>query len=267
MEKYDVVRTTLVIPDAHVSPNQDLTRFKKLGKLIVDRKPDRIVSLGDFLTLESLSAWDLNKQGTMEGRRYQADIESGRNAITLMFSPLFEFQEKLKRNKEKLYKPHKVFVKGNHSNRLDRYLETKPELKSHLSIEKDLQLKELGFDQIVEYKDYVEFDGVLFTHVPMNAAAQPISGKYAIHRAAEMTHKSLVYGHSHCKASVNFFRHGAENITQILNAGAFFEHTDDYIYGGLNSYWRGLLLLKHWAEGRFDVEEISLERLHEMYKE
>jgi hypothetical protein len=265
MTYYDQPRTSLVIPDAHVGPDQDLTRFEKLGRLIVDRKPDRLITLGDWVSLDSMSAWDLDAPGRMENKRYYEDIAAGRAAIELTVGPLRELQEKQRKNKEKIYKPQQVFIKGNHCNRSDRYLEKHPELRQHVDVVRDLKLIESGFTDIVEYKDMIEIDGVLFTHVPMNGAAQPLSGKYGIHRAAEIMHKSLVYAHHHRRENVNFFRHGADSIIQVLTAGAFFDHTESYSYGGALAYWPGLLILSHWAEGRFDVEEISLERLYQLY--
>ena len=217
-------QTTLVVPDCHVGPNQDLSRFVSLNNLILNKQPTNIIFMGDFITLESLSNWDLNKAGIMEGRRYQEDINSGIKALKLCLKDVKE-----------TYNPNLIFIKGNHENRLDRYLDSKPELKQHLDLNKDLKLKEFGFDSIVEYKEYCDIMGTLFTHSPMNAANQCVSGKFAIHRAAEMTHTSLVFGHCHRKETVNFYRHGADDITQVLTCGAFFEHTDSYAYGGLNA--------------------------------
>jgi len=248
--------TSLVIPDAHVGPGQDLTRFEKAGQLMAERRPDRVITLGDWVSLESLSNWDLTKSGVMEGRRYKEDMEAGKEALRLLLEPSKKIAG---------YRPEVVFIKGNHCSRLDRYLETKPELKEHLDLVKDLGLPELGVTSVVEYRENIEIEGVLFTHAPQNAANQPVTGKYAIHRAAEQTAKSVVYGHSHRRESVNYYRHGSDTITQISMLGAFFSHVDAYAYGGLNAYWRGLAILTHWAPGRYDVEEIALERLLQMY--
>lgn len=258
--------TTLLVPDAHVSPDQDLSRFARAGQLIIERKPTRIILMGDFLTLESLSNWDLNRAGVMEGRRYQGDIAAGNMALDFMLTPLRLLQERQRRLKEKVYRPRIVYLYGNHEDRLLRYLDTRAELKEHLNLEEDLNLMDHGITDIIPYRQGIEFDGVNFTHAPMNAANQAVSGRYAIHRAAEMTAQSLVFAHTHRRENVNFYRHGADNITQVLMCGAFFEHTDAYAYGGLNSYWRGLCILTHWSKGRFDVEDISLERLRSLYE-
>lgn len=248
--------TTLVVPDAHVGPEQDLGRFDKLGALIAERQPNNVVFLGDFVTLESLSNWDQNKSGIMEGRRYIEDIEAGKEALRRTTEPL---------KKCTGYAPRLVFIYGNHEKRICRYLETKPELRHHLDLNIDLGLAGYGITDIVDYRESIEIEGVLFTHAPQNAANQPVSGKYAVHRAAEMTAKSIVFGHTHRKEGINYKRHGSDQLTQVATAGAYFEHTDSYAVGGLNSYWRGVCILTHWAPGRFDTEEISLERLTQSY--
>lgn len=247
-------QTTLTIPDMHIAPNQDLSRCIVLNKLILDKKPDNIIFMGDFLTFESLSNWDLNKASIMEGKRYQLDIYSGKEALGLILN-----------NVKSTYNPKIIFLKGNHSNRIDRYLETRPELKEHLNLEKDLKLKEFGIDVVVEYKEFYNIMGVNFTHILMNAANTAPSGKFALHRVSEMTNTSIVYAHSHRKESLNVFRHGMSDIIQILCCGAYFEHVDEYAKGGLNAYSIGVQILSHWKYGRFDVEEFSLERLRQLY--
>jgi predicted MPP superfamily phosphohydrolase len=246
--------TTLVVPDAHVSPDQSLKRFELLNKLILDKQPDNIIFMGDFVTLESLSNWDLNRAGIMEGRRYHEDVEAGRKALELTLKSV-----------KGVYSPKIVFLMGNHEERLSRYVETKPELSDHLNIEVDLQLKYLGVDIIIPYREYYTINGVDFTHAPMNAANQACSGKFAIHRASEMTNNSLIFAHTHRKEGVNFYRHGADDIVQVMMCGAFFEHTDSYALGSLQHYWRGCIILNHWKHGRFDVEEYSIARLKNFY--
>jgi len=248
--------TTLVVPDAHVSPGQNFRRFEKAGRLIAERRPDRIVLMGDWTNMDSLSNWDLTKSGLMEGRRYVEDMTAAKEALGLLLNPMKEIRG---------YNPQVVYIIGNHELRGERYLETRPELKEHINLIKDLGLKEFGITDIVPYRENIEIEGTLFTHAPQNAANQPVTGKYAIHRAAEQTAKSVVFAHTHRKEGVNYYRHGGDTIIQVNTFGAFFEHTDAYAYGGLNAYWRGLAILTHWAPGRYDVEEIALERLLQMY--
>ena len=260
-------KTTLVLPDAHVAPGQDLSRFSALGNLIVARRPDNIISMGDFATLESLSAWDQGKAGKMEGRRYSEDCKACVSAIDLMLSPLRRLQARQKKAKEPVYTPRLIFLEGNHEDRIGRYVACKPELAEHLDIAKDLQLEESGFTDFIPYRGFIEIEGVLFAHAVMNAANQAVSGKTALGTIAQSVSKSVVIGHLHRFEVMNHYRHGAEDIIQIVSAGGFFEHVDDYADGGLNAYWRGLLILHHIKDkpGRFDIEQVSMERLKRLW--
>lgn len=55
--------TIVVLGDSHVEPNQCLNRFSALGRYLLHKKPTHIISIGDFLSLDSLSAWDQDKNG------------------------------------------------------------------------------------------------------------------------------------------------------------------------------------------------------------
>lgn len=256
---------TLIIPDAHVADRQDLSRFEALGRLIVDRKPARIVSLGDFLTVESLSAWDAHKPLLMERKRYRLDIKAGNKALDLMLGPLVELQNRQRAWKEKIYKPELVWCEGNHEDRVPRYVEQHPAMEGYLDVNRDLQLEARGFTHQIPYREFYEYDEVLFTHVPMNGANKAPGGVYALRRVVEGAHKSVVFGHLHRAEGMNVTRHGLDDILQIRCSGAFFEHTDTYAKGALNHYWRGVEMLHHWRPGRFDVEQISIERMRQVY--
>ena len=70
----------LVVADSHVTPETDNSRFELLGRLILDHKPDTIIQLGDFCSMESLSRWDKDKRLIIEGRRVLKDVEAASEA-------------------------------------------------------------------------------------------------------------------------------------------------------------------------------------------
>jgi predicted phosphodiesterase len=255
----------LVVPDPHTGPDQNLRRFDWLGRLIVERRPDVITSLGDFVTFEALSNWDMSKPLLMEGRRVKKDLDAANDARDRMLTPLVELQEKQRRLKERIYRPRLIWIEGNHEERGQRYIELNPILDGFLNLHEYLKLRERGFTDIVPYRGYAEVEGTQFTHAPMNGANQPVGGKYALFRAAEMVSRSLVFGHTHRAEGVNLKRHGNDDIIQIRTSGAFFEHTDGYADGAQNHYWRGVEILTHWAPGRFDAEQLSMNRLEAEY--
>lgn len=253
----------LTVPDAHISEEDDLKRFNYLGQFIIDKRPDKIVFMGDFLTMECLSFFDKDKRQKMEGRRYKKEIDKGNDALDIIFYPLNELQDRQRRNKDKIYRPEIVFLEGNHCYRLVRYLEFDPTFLGMVSIQKDLKLKERNIS-FLPYREFLEIDGVLFTHIPFNRTRE-VSGVNVTRKVSQVLSSSCVFAHVHSMEYEAFKRHGQNDLQQILSVGCFFENDEPYIHGRITEYWKGLVLLDIFKLGRFDFQTFSLERLKELY--
>jgi predicted phosphodiesterase len=246
--KYEC-QTTLVIPDCHVTPECKMDRFVAINQLIKKRNPQNIVILGDFLNLSSLSHWEKNNKLKMEGVRYKEDIDAGNNALDAIFKDI------------DVKKVNIIWHLGNHDEWCYKYLEMYPQLQGHIDIIADLKFAKRGITNIVPYKKYSEICGTLFTHAPMNAANQPIGGKFAAQKASDITAKSMVFGHTHSVQQYSCQRHGNDNIIQIYVAGSYFDNIADYADGSTMAHNFCISLLTHYNHGRFDVEQISKERM------
>lgn len=259
------MRKVLFIPDCHTHPGEDLSRFDCLGRLIVEQKPDLIVEIGDFMTVDSLSSWNKNKRLTMEDARFALEQDIAVKALSRLFAPLHVLQEKQRKHHSGIYRPTTVHCMGNHEDRIYRYAETHPEMS--LTLFRDLAAIFSPFDHVIEYKEYYESEGILFTHAPCNAGGKPVSGKYAMARAVNLVQKSTVFGHLHRREMQNLARHGMEkqDVIQVMSGGAFFEGVDEYVRGATNHYCRCVQILHQWGYGRFDAEEWSIERLRYYY--
>lgn len=256
----------LCIGDAHVSPDKTNDRFTWLGKYIVDSKPDMIVQLGDFLSLESLSHWDKNKRLLMEGRRYRADIDAGRDALNRLYQPIRDYYSLCRRCKRKTYWPKLTWIMGNHEEWVPKYLETHPELDTEMDIIEDLNLYSYDRDvEIVPYGHWKLIDEVAFTHAPIMANGRPVQGSLAMASALGLFHHSVVFGHLHHLEFSCTNRHGRRTIQQALSAGCFFEGTFAYCETANNKFWRGVVNLDTRGDGTFDFETVSLDRLNDMY--
>ncbi len=88
-----------VIPDIQAKDGVDFSYLTKIGKYLVEKKPDKIICLGDFADMPSLSTYDVGKR-SFEGKRYVKDIEASKKAMDALLSPLWEFNARAKRNKE-----------------------------------------------------------------------------------------------------------------------------------------------------------------------
>lgn len=242
---------TLVVGDVHVAPGQNLRRASWLGAAIESIQPDRVLFIGDFLTFDALSAWDMNKRAKMEGRRYQKDIDAGVKFISKM--------------EDEITDPDSiewVMTEGNHEERLWRYLDSDPTFKGAIDYRVDLRISDRW--NIIPYKKYFIHKGVHFTHVPFNKA-RPIGGKYAVHRALEFHSGSVVFGHTHELACAGLHRTGASHLSQALNVGCYFEHVDDYAAGTVINYWRGVVLIDHYKYGRYGWNPLSMGKMKRYY--
>ncbi len=238
----------LVIGDAHVTNGQSLRRFEWLNKFIKSRKNiTHIVIMGDFLTLNSLSAWDRDKRLYMEGRRFYKEIEAGNRALDILFdgiNPNIEL----------------IFVEGNHEDRQSRYVAVHSELEGEPNTIPALLCLTSRKVKWIPYKDYVTLGGISFTHIPFGKAKE-ISGKDICSKAELVTTTSIVFAHTHELHTSCVHKHGMKHLQQILNAGCFFEQEEEYVKGKVTNYWKGVILLDNYSYGRFDMETISMHRL------
>jgi len=240
----------LVVGDTHTTDTQDLSRFNLLNKFILDKQPDVVIFMGDFLTLQCLSAWDANKRAMMEGRRYYKEIDAGNEALDMAFKGV-------------TYNPEVVFIEGNHEDRLTRYLEKDPTFEGAVSVPKDLKLEERGI-KFIPYREYYRTNEVSFTHIPFNKVRE-IGGINICRKASQVTVSSVVFAHTHNQELAHIHKQGMPHLQDLYCCGAFFEEVEDYMHGRVTEYWRGLTLLTMWKPSRYDVESYSLGRLDRMY--
>ena len=86
----------LVLPDVQAKPGHDFTYLNKIGRYIVEKKPEKIICLGDFADMPSLSTYDIGKK-SFEGRRYTADIKAAKDAMSALMDLIFSFNTKAKK--------------------------------------------------------------------------------------------------------------------------------------------------------------------------
>jgi len=252
--------THLVLPDVQAKPGKDFTYLNKLGRYIVEKQPDKIICIGDFADMESLSSYDQGKK-SFEGRRYKADIEASHEAMVALLTPLWNYNDRAKRNKEKQYRPELILTLGNHENRINRAVNDSPQLEGVLSVD-DLQYRGFGWD-VHPFLDVVVVDGIAYSHYFVTGVAgRPAATAAAQLRKANM---SCIAGHQQGKQVAYATRADGKTVTSII-AGSFYEHDEDYLGPQGNKHWRGFLVLHEVNDGAFDEMYVSLDYLNRKYK-
>lgn len=252
-----MAQTHLVIPDPHAHYKYNNDRALWAGELIKDVKPDIVICLGDSADMPSLSGYDKGKK-CFQGRTYRADIEAH-----------LDFQEKLwgvvKSAKKKL--PRRIFLLGNHEERIGRAIEMQPELEGAIGYD-DLELDEY-YDEVVGYSGSspgsISVDGIIYSHFLLTGiSGRPIGGEHTGYSLLVKQFNSCVVGHSHIFDHCIRTRADGRAI-HGLSAGCYFDYDADWAGEANKLYWRGLVLLKGVDDGEFDLETIKMSRLKKEY--
>jgi hypothetical protein len=91
----------------------------------------------------------------MEGRRYTADINAGNKGFDLLNEPL----EAYNRSHAEKFEPRKVFLLGNHENRITRAAEDDAQLEGLVSLD-HLNVSSWGWE-VHDFLEPVTIDGVV----------------------------------------------------------------------------------------------------------
>lgn len=250
-------KTCLIIPDQHAHPNYSNERAEWIGKLIRDARPDIVVNMGDGADMPSLCSYDKGKK-SFQGRTYRADVNSHTDFQDRIWSTVRKGKKKL---------PRRLYLIGNHEQRIDRAISVQPELEGTISYS-DLCLHD-WYDTVVPYSGgtpgSIILEGVRFAHyIVSGSTGRPISGEHHAHSLLTKTHHSCVVAHSHLFDFCTRTRGDGRKILGLVS-GCYQDYDSDYA-GESCDYWtRGLLLLNDLEDGTYNLQQVSLNTLRKLY--
>jgi hypothetical protein len=247
-----------VIPDVQAKSGNDFKFLERVGHYLADKKPDVIVQIGDFADMPSLSSYDRGKK-SFEGRSYTQDIQAATEAMNTFLKPIEDEMLRLKRNKEKQWKPRLILTLGNHEERINRAIEEDRKLDGLISVA-DLPYYVW---EVHPFLEIVTIDGINYSHYftsgvmnrPCTSARQMLVKK----------HMSCVQGHVQTMDIATDYRADGSTITGLF-AGCCYEHDEDYLTKQGNNYFRGVHMLYEVDKGSFYHHAISLKYLEKKYK-
>lgn len=248
----------LVIPDAHASPDWSLERFKWLGQLVCDLRPDVVISIGDWADMPSLSSYDVGKK-SFEGRRYRDDINAAREAQTLFFTPIRKQKKKL---------PRFIMLEGNHEQRIKRAINDDAKLDGTISPD-DLGYREYGWEY-VEYRGstpgVIMVDGVAYAHYfTSGVMGRPIGGVRPAYTLLQKQHMSCTQGHIHT-FDLSIQTTGDDRKIMGCVCGVYTDEELDYAGNANDLWWRGVLLKDNVNDGTYDAHMISMHTIKKEYR-
>lgn len=253
----------LVIGDPHSETGISNERFDWLSKIIIDRRPDVIVCMGDFNDFPSLSSYDKGRKD-FEGRRFNLDIETGKDALRRTNAEIDDYNERCKINKKAQYRPRKIMLGGNHDEgRIGRVVQLHAEFEGMINIDQ-VGYKEYGWEYI-PYTIPICIDGIWYCHhFPSGVKGEPISGVNVAQALLAKNMVSSVVGHNHV---LDFAVRTAPSGKRVwgLSAGCYFTQSMKYAISTEHLWWKGLIFLHNVAEGDFDIETINIKEIQKRY--
>lgn len=161
----------VIVPDLH-APYHSKPGWNLLLQVARALRPKHLVVIGDFADFYGVSAHD--KDPTRANR-----MDEELDAANAMLDEL-----------DALGATDKLYIEGNHEDRLRRYLMKSPALHNVVSTERLLNLTARGWE-FVPYKRHTARGAVHFTH-DVGAC-----GRNAVFRALDTYQHSVVTGHTH----------------------------------------------------------------------
>lgn len=249
--------THLILPDPHAHPDHNNDRATYAGRLAAELRPDVIIILGDLWDMPSLSSYDKNKR-SHEGRRYSADVDAG-----LDFQD--RFWQEVKKTKKKL--PRRIFLIGNHEQRIERAADINPELYGTISY-RDLDLDRY-YDTIIDYNGstpgILDVDGVSYAHYFVSGVlSRPIGGQHPGYSLVTKKLQSCTQGHTHVY-DWNIGTDARGNKVMGLVAGVFQDYNSSYAGEAQKLWTAGVTIKRHVEDGYYEPEFVSLQTLERMY--
>jgi hypothetical protein len=218
-----------------------------ISNYIEEKRPSRIINLGDFTDMTSLSGYAVGK-ASAEGKRYCHDVACSKRG-----------NEKLTRfrKRAKKYNPGMDLVLGNHEHRITREADAQPKFAGTLSVN-DLAYESFGW-KVHPFLRVIKRDGIQYSHYFVSGAmGRPVSSAAALLRTRQ---SSAVMGH------VQRLDLAVHPNTQFIGlfAGICYLHDEEYLTEQGQNTKRGIWMLHEIHDGTFDPMFVSLGFLKRRY--
>lgn len=232
-----MIKRAVVLPDVHLDTNVPKD-YLPVKKFIAEYKPDKVIILGDFMNVGSMSAWDYDKKRKMEGRRWIKEVEVANKEL--------DYLEKYVKDKEDGI----IYLEGNHEDRVQRYLDKNPEMEGIIEIEEQLGLKKRNV-KWVEMNKLYKLGEMHFTH-------GMYTNKYCAQKHLDVLGCNVCFGHQH-KTQTAFQNQAMAKPIMSYALGTLGDKAPDYLKGRPGN-WINQFAIYEWdtKSGRFSLTPINV---------
>lgn len=166
---------SVVLPDIH-HPDHDIPCMTAINEFLGVYQPDEIVYSGDQITLDVVSSWNANKPKLIEGARIRSDCHQ------------FDW-DILSPHEEICPEARRVFMYGNHEERLRWFVQRVPSVEGLVEVENVLDLEERGY-VVVPFNEMYRIGKLKVIH-------GFYWNKYSAAKTANAFESNVLYCHTH----------------------------------------------------------------------
>lgn len=241
-----------IVPDRQAKPGVPLDHNRWLGQAIAEYQPDVLIDLGDNADFPSVSSHSQPGSMDKEGARLSRDIEAAIEADRILFDAMGDFRPR-----------RMVRLRGNHEDRLDRYLRANPVLEGIIGLHllKDDEWEIVPFENGAP--GVIVIDGISYAHYFANPnTGRPIGGTATYKLAA--IGSPFVQGHVQ-GYDIGTRQYATGRVIRGIVAGSCYLHDEPY-KGAANAHDRCAVVLNEVRNGRFCEMPLSLDYLCRKYE-
>jgi hypothetical protein len=242
-----------VLPDTQLRAGVPADHIDWIAADIVRRKPDAIIVLGDWWDFVSLNTHAAPGSASTENQRIEKDLTAGNLAFARLAAPIQAEIDRLAAGHRKRWNPRRIFMFGNHENRLARAVERDPKWSGIIG---DHLMLTPGFERH-GFNERVWLDGIVYSHFFQSSHSHHAIGGTIDNRLNKIG-ASFVQGHE------QGFRYGtriqASGATwHGLVAGSCYVHREEYRGNQGQKHWRGCVVLNEVKDGDYCVMPLTLD--------
>jgi len=232
-----MIKSAVILPDVHLTEEipQD---YLPVRTFIRDMKPNKIILLGDFMDVSSLSGWDMDKKLLMENRRFKREVDLANKELDYL-------QRYAKDEKDAI-----VYLEGNHEDRVKRYVEKNPEMEGLIELPTQLKLKERKIKWLI-YNQLYKLGDMYFTH-------GMYTNKYSAAKHLQTLGCNICFGHQH--GTQTYMQNMAMQKPHMAYAlGTLGDKAPDYLRGRPGN-WINQFAMFYWDtdSGNFNLYPINI---------
>lgn len=231
------IKKAIVIPDCQI-PYHDKEAMRVVEKYMADNTWDYYINMGDFLDYFTISKYNNDKPGMLEGKSIIAECKEGEKILA-------RHTKIIRKNNPKA---RMYYLEGNHETRAYDFVLKYPHLRGIIEPENVLGFEDKGIKYLRSWShnENLKIGDALFTH-----------GRYTNqHHAKKMVdnfNMNVFYGHLHSTNAYNKVSMGSKEslIGQSLGCLCDYPQDVDYTKGAPKAWQQAVTTFYFMPDGTF----------------